>query len=337
MKIAAATLDDLLRRVFSKLLKTDGRAKPTRGKTLELTSVLLTLSNPRARLSQTELRGKIFSCLGELLWYLARSNEVRFIKYYVSRYEQESEDGRTIHGAYGPRLFGANGYQNQIGNIVARLRKNEDTRRAVVQLFDATDLAGEHKEIPCTCTLQFILRDHRLHMLTSMRSNDAFIGLPHDIFAFTMLQEILARTLGKEVGVYSHVVGSLHLYESDVKGARKYLAEGWQPTVSMPPMPIGDPWHSIDTVLVAEKRIRNGYDVNVAALGLDPYWSDLVRLLQIFRFSKDGNGRRIGAVKRRMSTAVYNPYIEKRQVARTAIGAGPEQFDLFEALPPGPP
>jgi len=332
MRIVAATLDDLLRRVFSKLLKTDGRAKPTRGKTLELTGVLLTLSNPRARLSQTELRGKIFSCLGELLWYLAQSNELRFIKYYVSRYEQESEDGKTIHGAYGPRLFGGNGYQNQIGNVVARLRKNEDTRRAVIQLFDAADLVGDHQEIPCTCTLQFILRDHRLHMLTSMRSNDAFIGLPHDIFAFTMLQEILARTLGKEVGLYKHVVGSLHLYESDVRGARKYMAEGWQPTVSMPPMPNGDPWHSIDKLLGAEKRIRNGYDVNVASLKLDPYWSDLIRLLQIFRFSKDGSGRRIPSVKRKMSTEVYNPYIEKRQVARTPASTGPEQFDLFEAI-----
>lgn len=334
MRIAAATLDDLLRRAFSKLLKTDSRAKPTRGKTLELTGVLLTLSNPRARLSQTELRGKIFSCLGELLWYLAQSNEVGFIKYYVSRYEQESEDGKTIHGAYGPRLFGMNGKHNQIGNVVARLKKNEDTRRAVIQLFDAADLAGEHKEIPCTCTLQFILRDHRLHMLTSMRSNDAFVGLPHDIFAFTMLQEILARTLGKEVGVYKHVVGSLHLYETDVKGARRYLAEGWQPTVSMPPMPTGDPWRSIDKVLGAENRIRRGYDVDIATLNLAPYWSDLVRLLQIFSFSKDGMGRKIGAVKRRMSTQVYNPYIEKRQVARPAVSTGPEQFDLFEALLP---
>lgn len=332
MKIAAATLDDLLRRVFNKLLKTEGRAKPTRGKTLELTGVLLTLSNPRARLSQTELRGKIFSCLGELLWYLAQSDDVRFIKYYVSRYEQESEDGKTIHGAYGPRLFGRNGYHNQIGNVVARLRKNEDSRRAVIQLFDAADLAGEHIEIPCTCTLQFILRDHRLHMLTNMRSNDAFIGLPHDIFAFTMLQEIVARTLGKEVGVYHHVVGSLHLYETDVKGARKYLAEGWQPTVSMPTMPLGDPWHSIDKLLSAEKRIRHGHEVDVAAMGLDPYWSDLVRLLQIFRYPKDGMGRRIAAVKRKMSSPVYNPYIEKRQAARPPENTGPAQFDLFEAL-----
>jgi thymidylate synthase len=332
MRIAAATLDDLLRRVFSKLLKTDGRAKPTRGKTLELTGVLLTLSNPRARLSQTELRGKLFSCLGELLWYLAQSNELRFIKYYVSRYEQESEDGRTIHGAYGPRLFGTNGYHNQIGNVVARLKENEDTRRAVIQLFDAADLAGGHKEIPCTCTLQFILRNHRLHMLTSMRSNDAFLGLPHDVFAFTMLQEILARTLGKEVGVYNHVVGSLHLYETDVKGARKYLAEGWQPTMSMPAMPLGDPWHSIDKLLAAERRIRHGHEVAVADLALDPYWADIVRLLQIFRYSRDGTRRRIAAVKRRMSTPIYNSYIEKRQVARAPTSTGPEQFDLFDTI-----
>jgi len=40
--------------------------------------------------------------------------------------------------------------------------------------------------------MQFMVRRRRLHLLTNMRSNDAFIGLPHDIFAFTMLQEIMA-------------------------------------------------------------------------------------------------------------------------------------------------
>ena len=59
-----------------------------------------------------------------------------------------------------------------------------------------------------------------------MRSNDAFKGLPHDVFCFTMLQEIFARTLGVHVGVYKHAVGSLHLYDKDRQKANQYLKEG---------------------------------------------------------------------------------------------------------------
>ena len=65
-------------------------------------------------------------------------------------------------------------------------------------------------------------------MVTNMRSNDAFLGLPHDFFSFTMIQEVLARTVNLEIGVYKHVVGSLHLYEENIEQAEQFITEGWQ-------------------------------------------------------------------------------------------------------------
>ena len=80
MYISASTLDDLLRRVFTRLLDADQRVTATRGDTTEMVGVLLQLSNPRARLSRTENKQVLFSCLGELLWYLAGSRELAFIE-----------------------------------------------------------------------------------------------------------------------------------------------------------------------------------------------------------------------------------------------------------------
>lgn len=37
-----------------------------------------------------------------------------------------------------------------------------------------------------------------------MRSNDAYLGFPHDVFFFTMIQELVARSLGIRVGDYHH-------------------------------------------------------------------------------------------------------------------------------------
>jgi thymidylate synthase len=102
-----------------------------------------------------------------------------------------------------------------VADLISLLQKRPASRRAALQIYDARDLAQEHKDVPCTCTLQFFVRDGRLEMATYMRSNDAYLGLPHDVFAFTMLQELVARSLGVEVGVYRHMVGSLHLYEVD--------------------------------------------------------------------------------------------------------------------------
>jgi thymidylate synthase len=251
--ISAATADDLLRAVLSRLLKLNTPIAPSRGPASELGGVMLRLRNPRARLSRTETKGKLFSCLGELFWYLAKTNDLKFITYYLSHYEKESEDGRTVYGAYGPRLFAFKG-SSPVASAIELLNRNPASRRAVIPLFEASDIVEKHKEVPCTCLMQFLVRDKRLHMLTYMRSNDAFLGLPHDIFAFTMLQEIVARSLAIELGSYKHVVGSLHLYDRDRAKARQYLKEGWQSTTDMPPMPKEDPWNSEFRSTCGERR-----------------------------------------------------------------------------------
>jgi thymidylate synthase len=310
MYIAAGTLDDLLRRVFRKILDHGRRIRPSRGPATELTAVSLHLTNPRARLSRSESRGRVFSALGELLWYLARSGDVKFISYYIPLYAESSDDGKTIHGAYGPRLFTLRGI-NQVANIIRLLRTRADSRRAVIQLFDAADVLKSYKDVPCTCTMQFMLRDGHLDMIASMRSNDAYLGLPHDVFTFTMLLELIARSVGVEVGGYHHVVGSLHLYDEHRKGARQYLREGWQATKPMPPMPLGQPWPSVDKVLKAERAIRQ--DKKMDAMRLLPYWKDLLLLLRILRMERAGRPEVVAQLGRRMRTRVFAPYIFARQ------------------------
>ncbi|RYD41424.1 MAG: thymidylate synthase, partial [Verrucomicrobiaceae bacterium] len=245
MRLVGRTLDDVLRKLYPRLVRSRNRPQPSRGATREVLGVLLELVDPRARLSRSETRAVPYTGLGELLWYLSRDNQLAFIQHYLPRYADESDDGETVHGGYGPRLFNHRGI-NQIRNVTERLRGDGSTsRRAVVQIFDAEDMASPHSEVPCTTTLQFFVRSKRLHMLTTMRSNDAWIGLPHDIFCFTMLQEIVARSLGVGLGRYRHFAGSMHLYEDRVGSAEKYLGEGVQSTIAMPQMPVGTPWPAI--------------------------------------------------------------------------------------------
>jgi thymidylate synthase len=306
------TLDDVMRSIIEAIQAHGIQNKATKGANTELIGVLLEITNARARLSRTETRGKPFSCLGELCWYLAGTNKLEFISYYIPRYKVFAE-GDLIFGGYGPRLFGYES-PDQVTNVIELLRKRPSSRRAVIQLFDATDLVDEHRDIPCTCTLQFMIRDSKLHMITYMRSNDVFSGLPHDIFCFTMLQEILARSLSVELGTYKHAVGSLHLYESNEDTVQQFVDEGWQPTkMPMPPMPFSDPWPAIRLLLEAERAIRTGEALENAALeGLDPYWADLIRLLQIFRYSKDNDAASIEELRQRMSSSIYDTFIDKR-------------------------
>jgi thymidylate synthase len=320
MHVACETLDDVLRELYPELLRSANFVSTSRGDTSELVGVLVEIKRPRARLSRTETRGKPFSCLGELLWYLSGENRLDFIRAYIPKYADESEDGVTIHGAYGPRLFNQRGH-NQVNNVLDLLRSNPGSRRAVIQLFNAEDISCYHREVPCTTTLQLVLREGCLHMVTTMRSNDAYMGLPHDVFCFTMLQEIMARSLGLDLGTYRHFVGSMHLYSAHREQVQQYLEEGVQPTNEMSPMPEGDPWPSIRILLEAEHRIRTGAGVDADTFRVDPYWADLIRLLQIFTARGDKN--RVDALKAAMASRRYGPYIDSRKnVGARALDAG---------------
>ena len=306
------TLDDLLRRVVMETRAHGAAITPTKGPATELSGVLLNLRNPRARLSRTETRGKPYSCLGELCWYLSASDELSFIQYYLPAYKKYADAGR-IHGAYGPRLFRPK-TSNQFTTIRDILRHNPDSRRAVVQLFDAQDLLHPHNDVPCTCTLQFLLRGGYLHLYTTMRSNDVYLGLPHDIFCFTMIQEILARTLSVRLGTYRHFVGSLHLYDKNRREADDFLSEGWQSTIPMPKMPPTDPWPAIRLLLRAESALRIRNILSSSNMpDIPSYWTDLIRLLQIFRAKKQRNPNLITSLKAQMSSPIYNPFIDATQ------------------------
>ena len=316
MLIAAETLDDLLRKALDEVIKKGQRVHASRGWNTELCGVLLKLSNPRARLSQTETKGKVFSALGELAWYLSASDRADFIAYYIPDYLGEAEVDGSVRGAYGPRLFTAD-WHNQFENVVALLKRKPNSRQAVIQLFDNSDLAGTYKDIPCTCTLQFMVRDEKLNLTVSMRSNDAFKGLPHDVFSFTMLQEIMAVMLNRPLGDYTHFAASLHLYDEQRDRATRLLGEGilGRKAAPMPAIPDTDEtlWASIRAFCRAEEAIRNGREPDEEVNSLHNYWRDLIRILLVFGHSKTKSYDAIAAIRSQMSCSYYAEYIVARE------------------------
>lgn len=304
---SASTIDDLMRTVALAIVSRGQPITPTKGPARELSGVLLELKNPRARLSRTETRGKAFSCLGELLWYLSEGDDPSFIQHYIADYPTDT------YGAYGPRLFNWDGI-NQVRSVIERLRIKQQSRRAVIQIFSAHDLPSGRSEIPCTCSLQFLVRDKCVCLLVNMRSNDFVLGLPHDVFCFTMLQEIIACSLSVNVGWYRHVVGSLHAYDSATSVIEAYLREGWQTTQgAMPPMPEGDPWPAIGDLRTIEEslRLRGSWSTGLVA-SLHPYWADLARLLKVHKLAAAGDAAELETIRDEMYHSVYHSFIDGR-------------------------
>ncbi|MBO9184579.1 thymidylate synthase [Rhizobium sp. L80/93] len=300
----AETIDGLLRQVYQQLLSDDQRNRRVysrKGFSTEIFAALLELKNPRARVSRSIGRSKITSALGEMSWYLAGSDALPFIKHYLDRYDEFSDDKTTLNGAYGKRMFGIRGRYKigakvKIGTewqrVIDTLKERPGSRNATIQLFSNADVRRDSLDIPCTCSLQFVVRDGLLDLEAHMRSNDAYLGLPHDIFSFTMFQEIAARQLGYEVGHYFHSVGSLHLYDDteDLKPrkmAQSYISEHYLDDVPMVPMPAGDPWESIREFLGVEEALRLGSPAIDIPASMTPYWRDLAVMLKIHATLED--------------------------------------------------
>jgi len=160
----------------------------------------------------------------ELLWYLSGTANTHMIRQYAPQYANFTESDGTAHGAYGAR-WRMSAADNQLERALKELRTSPESRRAVVTAWDESrDLGTNAKDIPCTLSIQFILRDMTLHAVATMRSNDVWLGTPYDMFCFTAIQRLLADSLGADVGHYYHNVGSLHLYNKNAVAA----LEAWR-------------------------------------------------------------------------------------------------------------
>jgi thymidylate synthase len=136
-------------------------------------------------------------------------------------------EGGGFWGGYGVRT------RAQMPAVLQRLIDDPSTRRAQITFWDPSyDLVEGARDYPCTTAMRFFVRHNRLCAHTTMRSNDAYRGLPYDVFVFTQLQQAVAGFLGLRCGEYQHHVSSLHVYESDfdkVHEVHMSLAENTDP------------------------------------------------------------------------------------------------------------
>lgn len=169
-----------------------------------------------------------YAC-AELLWYLTMTDDTSFLQLFAPGYKRFTEDGIHAFGAYGKRWITNSGSigNNQITDVIETLKRHPETRQAIVTMWHGTDLEHakvlDKKDLPCTLTHQFLLRDGYLNMVTNMRSNDAWLGMPYDVYCNTQLLKLIASSLEVQPGSYTHNVGSMHFYEHNFEKINSIL------------------------------------------------------------------------------------------------------------------
>lgn len=184
----------------------------------EIINAVTIIEDPTRNIMKNTIRNlPMRYCIGELLWYLSGNNSLSAIQKYSKNWDRMSDDGETVNSNYGALIQWEHGF-NQLTMCEEILRKDPTSRQAVIHLKPARDIISEPtKDLPCTVCLQYIIRQNKLYATTYMRSNDLWMGFPYDVFQFTCLQILLAMRLNIDLGTYTHIAGSLHLYERNYK------------------------------------------------------------------------------------------------------------------------
>lgn len=204
-------------------LRVGGKEEESRnGKVIVMPApVLLTITHPMERvINSAERNANHFYHLMEMVWMMAGERDVRWLSQFNKGVLNYCDKGETHwHGAYGYRWRNHfktawdNPRINQIKNVVNLLRKDPNTRRAVIGMWDPAIDLEPHNDLPCNTHIYFRNIDGKLDMTVCNRSNDLIWGmLGANVVHMTYLQELVAWGAGLQMGHYHVFTNNLHVY-----------------------------------------------------------------------------------------------------------------------------
>lgn len=186
------------------------------------------------------------SIIHELLWFISGDTNIGYLKQNgVKIWDDWADENGDLGPVYGYQWRSwqtPDGRQiDQIGQLVAQLRENPDSRRHIVTAWNPADVDNMALP-PCHCLFQFYVADGRLSCQLYQRSADIFLGVPFNIASYALFTMMLAQVCDLQPGDFVHTLGDAHLYLNHIEQAQEQL--GRKPGAS-PQMLLNPDVHSI--------------------------------------------------------------------------------------------
>lgn len=165
----------------------------------------------------------------EFKWYMSGSTKAADISHAATFWDSLKDDDGDVVSNYGYWLFYDEAFWSEdkdewisrFDNCVDILVKDPSSRKAIINIHGVDNSTMNPKDTPCTLSLQFLIRQDKLHMIVNMRSNDLVLGWCNDILQFQFIAWMMAAVLKHRfhgfknlgLGEYIHFAGSLHVYD----------------------------------------------------------------------------------------------------------------------------
>lgn len=153
----------------------------------------------------------------EEAWYKSQSLNVNDIPGETPAiWKAVADKDGFINSNYGWAIWSEEN-NRQYDHVVEELRKNPDSRRAVMiytrpEMWNDYNLNGR-SDFMCTNSVQYLVRGGKVHSVVQMRSNDAVFGYKNDRAWQDHVLSRVSEDIDVPKGDIIWHVGSLHVYE----------------------------------------------------------------------------------------------------------------------------
>ena len=209
------------RRLLTDIIASGRKISPRGDPTLELDHQTIAVDATRAVITEPERYLSYKFMAAEALWIINGRDDLSYLLPYAPSYARFSDDGKTLAGAYGPRIW------SQLSRTVELLCRDPDTRQAAISIW--TPNPEPSKDTPCTIAIDFKIRGGELNAHVFMRSSDVWLGLPYDLASFSLLTVFVTWMLNRKgskviPGTLYLTASSSHLYVKNRAGVERVLA-----------------------------------------------------------------------------------------------------------------
>lgn len=113
-------------------------------------------------------------------------------------------------------------WAKQLPGVIEGIRTDPYARRHVVCSWNADDLP-QMALPPCHFAFQFVCRQKNIDCVVTMRSADIGLGLPFNMFNYSLLLVLVAHEVGRTPGEVLINIGDAHIYQEHISQLRNML------------------------------------------------------------------------------------------------------------------
>lgn len=166
--------------------------------------------------------------IDEIIWiYMKLSNNVNDLNSSIWNSWKGEDD--KIHKAYGHQIAKPTmGFQSQIHYVLNEIKTNPTSRRIQMNMFNAEEQLEKATKslIECAYATHLSVKKGKLYMTLIQRSGDFLTAAGSggwNVVGYAALMSAIAQECNLEVGVFTHVIQDLHLYDKHPEQAEELI------------------------------------------------------------------------------------------------------------------